>query len=265
MGAVHFSIDRGLVERLRASLPLKVFVETGTFEGEAVSKMLTLFDAIHSVEVSDEHATQAALRFQNDQHVTVHHGHSVEVLKALREQLRDVSALYWLDAHWCDGSNAVEDHSHCELLGELAALEHLNDHSVVLIDDARLFLSPPPPPHHPDGWPSFHEVLRSLLRLSDKHRIMVVNDVILFFPDRIDQDIAEFARTNSIDWLASLHRLDALETERETLHAALEERLAAINELTRAVEELRSPRSWPQALVRRLRRDKAVARSASSE
>ena len=36
MGAVHFSIDPRLLARLRDLLPLKVFVETGTYEGESV-------------------------------------------------------------------------------------------------------------------------------------------------------------------------------------------------------------------------------------
>ncbi len=36
MGAVHFSIDPKLVAVFKRHLPLQVFVETGTFEGEAI-------------------------------------------------------------------------------------------------------------------------------------------------------------------------------------------------------------------------------------
>jgi hypothetical protein len=33
MGSIHFSLDLELVQALRKSLPLQVFVETGTFPG----------------------------------------------------------------------------------------------------------------------------------------------------------------------------------------------------------------------------------------
>ena len=54
MGAVSFSLDRKLVESLKASLPLDVLVETGTFEGNTVAEVRDLFTEIHSVELSDQ-------------------------------------------------------------------------------------------------------------------------------------------------------------------------------------------------------------------
>ncbi len=41
MGAIDFSIDVRLVECLRRELPISVFVETGTFEGEAIARYRT--------------------------------------------------------------------------------------------------------------------------------------------------------------------------------------------------------------------------------
>jgi hypothetical protein len=237
MGAVNFSIDLSMVECLRQALPLSVFVETGTFEGEAVARMLPLFTEIHTIELSDEHATQASERFRSDSKVTVYQGNSSDVLRSLRPRLRDAPVLYWLDAHWCVGTG-TGDRSQCPLLAELAALEELNGESIVLIDDARLFLCTPPDPHEANDWPRFHEVLQKLLRLSADHEIMVINDVIVFFPEAIALEMSNYARAHSIDWLASLHRLEALETERELLHTALAERLDAIEELTEAVERL---------------------------
>ena len=50
MGAVHFSIDDRLLARLTELLPLEVFVETGTFEGDTVDAALTYFDELHTIE-----------------------------------------------------------------------------------------------------------------------------------------------------------------------------------------------------------------------
>jgi hypothetical protein len=253
MGAVNFSIDISLVERLRQALPLSVFVETGTFEGEAVARMLPLFTEIHTIEVSKEIATEAAERFSSHSTVTVYQGNSSEILNSLRPGLREASVLYWLDAHWCVGSDSG-GRSQCPLLAELGALEKLNGKSVVLIDDARLFLCTPPHPHEADDWPRLHEIVEELLRLSADHEIMVINDVIVFFPETIAREMSDYARSNSIDWLASLHRLEVLEEEREVLHAALAERLEAINELTDIVEKLRfawrARRVWRQVASR---------------
>jgi hypothetical protein len=199
--------------------------------------MLPLFNEIHTIELSDEHAAQAAERFRSHSNVTLYQGNSSDVLSSLGPGLKDASVLYWLDAHWCVGSG-TGGRSQCPLLAELAAVEKLNGESVVLIDDARLFLCAPPHPHEADDWPRFDQVLQELLRLSADHELMIINDVIVFFPRAIAAEMSDFASANSIDWLASLHRLQALETEREVLHAALAERLNAIEELTETVERL---------------------------
>ena len=66
---------------------------------------------------------------------------------------------------------------------------------------------------------------------------MVVNDVIACFPGSIRNNLVEYARSAGIDLLERLQRLHRLEEERQMMSDALEERLAAINELTAAAEE----------------------------
>ena len=101
MGAVTFSIDPVLVECLREVLPLATFVETGTFEGETITRMRPYFDEIHSVELSDSHFEAAVERFASYPNVHLHHGDSPEILSRLRPALAEKSVLFWLDAHWC--------------------------------------------------------------------------------------------------------------------------------------------------------------------
>src|SRR5438094_684599 len=46
MGAVNFSIDTSLIAALKHALPLSVFVETGTFEGETIRRARPFFESI---------------------------------------------------------------------------------------------------------------------------------------------------------------------------------------------------------------------------
>jgi hypothetical protein len=73
---------------------------------------------------------------------------------------------------------------------------------VVLIDDARYYLCAPPRPHDSADWPDFHAVVAALLALSSQHRIMVLNDVIVFYPGAIRAALHEFAHRNGVDWLS---------------------------------------------------------------
>lgn len=237
MGAVDFSIDVELMKLLQRELALEVFVETGTFEGEAVARALPLFSEIHTIELSPKYHASASARFRDEPAVQIHHGDSKHALLSLRPTLEHRPVLYWLDAHWCAADGTAGASSQCALLGELAALGTLGERSVVLIDDARLFLSPPPPPHEASDWPRLQQVLDALLPLSARHEVMVVNDVIAFFPGELAASMVEHARSNSVDLLASVGRVRSLEEQLETLTAALDERLEAINDLTRAADE----------------------------
>jgi hypothetical protein len=231
MGAFDFSIDIDLVESLRRAIPLAVFVETGTFEGEAVARVLPLFDEIHSVELADEYYRAAAERFREEPKVNLHAGDSREVLARLSPELEERSVLYWLDAHWCAADGTAGTTSQCPLLGELEAIGSLNAESVVLIDDARLFLAPPAEPHEASQWPAFDDVLERLRKLSGSHEIMVVNDVIAFYPPATREAVSEYARARGVDLLALTHRLDELERELATQASAAAERLAALERL----------------------------------
>lgn len=237
MGAVSFSIDIELVRLLKRELSLEVFVETGTFEGEAVARVLPFFAEIHTIELSEKYHAQAEVRFRKEPAVHVYHGDSTRELGSLRPALDHRAVLYWLDAHWCVADDSAGEAAQCPLLGELPAIGTLNERSVVLIDDARLFLSPPPDPHEAPDWPRLQQVVEGLQRLSSRHELMVFNDVILYFPQTLVTRIVEHARARSIDVLASMTRVTALESELALLTTALDERLVAINDLTRTAEE----------------------------
>ncbi|MEI8233358.1 MAG: hypothetical protein WCH57_01585 [Verrucomicrobiota bacterium] len=202
MGAIHFSIDSSLVRILQEALPIKNFVETGTFQGDTIANLLPLFESIHSVELSAEYHGAAVERFAGCTNVHLHLGASRDALGTIMENLGGCPTLFWLDAHWCAASHTAGEISQCPLLEELRVIGRLHPNSVIMIDDARYFLCSPPQPHEVSDWPAFQEILDTLMALGGQtHRIAVLDDVILFYPRRIHPQITDFSNRCGADWL----------------------------------------------------------------
>lgn len=241
MGAVSFSLDKGLVIALKEVLPLDVFVETGTFNGDTVESVKKLFDEIYSIELSQVLWAKAARRFEDCRHVRVLHGNSPEKLREVHSELRDSGVLYWLDAHWCIATNTAGELSQCPLLEELQTIGKLNDKSAVLIDDARLFLAPPLAPHDTTHWPSFNQVLTYLLAMSVDHELIVINDVIAFFPKQARSAMQAYAQSCGTDWLSAINCLKAnaaYDQQLEKKEAVIQEQAKAILEKEKHIHEL---------------------------
>ncbi|CAN5463525.1 hypothetical protein BH10ACT11_BH10ACT11_12850 [soil metagenome] len=199
MGLFHKSADSALLARLVMQLPPARFVETGTYLGDGVEAALPFFTRIDTVEIDDELVTGAQSRFENDATVHVHKGTSPDVLARLRSAEPTV---YWLDAHWYGSLRPNPPLT--PLLDELASIGELSVQQVVLIDDARHFLSPPPAPHPIQGWPTLTEVLESLAAVGPSHELLVVDDVIVFAASPLIEDLRHFAHEHGRDPLSIL-------------------------------------------------------------
>lgn len=206
MGAVNFSIDLELVAALKKTLPLDVFVETGTFRGDTVELVKDLFGEIHTVELSPEYYEAARARFAEWRHVDLVHGDSAAVLAEWAPRLHERSVLYFLDAHWCVADATAGEASQCPLLAEIGAVGQLNQESLIVIDDARLFLAPPPEPHEISHWPSLNGVIEALRAVSAEHQVMVLNDNIICFPCSVETIMREYGHAHGLDWLEALHK-----------------------------------------------------------
>ncbi len=233
MGAVSFSLDLNLVLSLKRQLTLDCFVETGTFKGDTVLLVRQHFNKIFTIEMSQSLFEEASERFKNDSQVQVLKGHSPAILRELVREIKDDSVLYWLDAHWCGAEGTESETLQCPLLGELEAISPLNERSVVLVDDARLFLCPPPPPCEASQWPDFSSVISKMRTLSQKHETLIVNDVIICYPVSVKEHVAEYASKNSVDWLAIAEKGRSY----DTLLSQLEEKEAQIQLLANVARE----------------------------
>jgi hypothetical protein len=249
MGAVSFSIDLGLVAALKKVLPLDVFVETGTFRGDTVELVKDLFREIHTVELSPEYYEAARSRFQEQANINLVCGDSAAVLATWASGLHGKSVLYFLDAHWCVADNTAGEASQCPLLDEMRGIGQLNPESLVVIDDARLFLAPPPAPHEISQWPDFTEVLDALRTLSPIHRVMVLNDNIVFYPPVAGGVLLEYARHAGTDWLAEMSKIrdyDNLLSQFDGAVRQLEEKEHAIQALSTTCENARVRIAQPE-------------------
>lgn len=232
MGAITFSLDHNLVRSLKNALPLTTFVETGTFKGDTIAAMHSFFDSLISIELSDILWLEASNRFNQDKHIKILQGNSADLLGDVSKELSEESILYWLDAHWCVAENTSGEESQCPLIEEIQSISRLNEQSVILIDDARLFLAPPPKPHDIKQWPLFNQVILALYALSSSHEIIIVNDVIIFHPTSIRHEIENYARQNGVDWLHASQSL----LENQSLRGELELKEHVIQDLINQVE-----------------------------
>jgi hypothetical protein len=201
MGAISFSIDKKMLQFFRQHLPITTFVETGTYQGVSLNVAAEIFSECHSIELSQSLYDDAKRRFAGRTNILLYQGESAVTLNVACEQFAERPVVFWLDAHWCVGENTAGQDSQSPLRDELRAIKSLHAQSVVLIDDARLYLCPPPQPHRFTDWPDFHDIVILLQHLSQHHRLMILNDVIMFYPESIQADMALFARQQGIDWL----------------------------------------------------------------
>ena len=153
------------------------------------------------MELSEYYYHIAKERFDSDPQVQIIHGDAIDVIMQLQPDLCGKSVLFWLDSHWCDAQATEGITSQCTLLDELRAIETINKDSVVLIDDARLFLSPPGVPHDYRQWPDLKEIIGLLFEKSSCHELMVLNDIIIYYPEQIKEQIQQFGQQNGVDWL----------------------------------------------------------------
>jgi len=239
MGAVIFSLDVNLAKVLKDDLGFGVFVETGTFRGETVEVLKDKFNRIYTIELSSEYYAEACAKFAGLDHVHVLQGDSAQVLKTVVADLKDVSTLYFLDAHWCVAESTAGKKSQCPLLAELESIGTLNETSVIIIDDARLFLAPPLAPHEISQWPTLNEILNQLDAMSSSHEVMVLNDNILFFPAATKAAISEYASKNGVDWLETVHKTDDYDNLRQQFEGLLEQLKEKDEQLKEKDEQLK--------------------------
>lgn len=117
----------------------RVFVETGSIQGDGVQKALDAgFEEVYSIELAPHLYEHCCERFKNNPHVHLFLGDSSEGLKVILKKINE-PVTFWLDGHYSWGETARGE-SNTPLLKELEIIANqpIKTHTI-LIDDVRCF------------------------------------------------------------------------------------------------------------------------------
>lgn len=186
MGQVRMGIPRKNVEFLAKELSLTNFIEGGTYKGKTARYASKVFENVNTIEMSEVMFAEASRNLNDLQNVTVLKGDTREHIKKLAVELDNT--LYWLDSHW-SGGNTYGENDECPLLEELNLIFKNQNNFAILIDDARLFMSPPPIPHRIESWPTLREIIRII---PERYEVFIYEDVIYVLPKSITKAFQMF-------------------------------------------------------------------------
>lgn len=182
---------RGLMLVLKKEYNLPTFVETGTFQGGTSVWASEHFQKVFTIEFAKHIYEATSSTYSHIKNIDFLWGNTKEQLKFVVPQLKE-PALFWLDAHWMGGGTAGEN-DECPLLEELEIINNSECEHFILIDDARLFLSPPPNPHRIEQWPGLNEIIATLSAKKSRYTV-IFEDAIVSVPDRAKAVVAQFCQ-----------------------------------------------------------------------
>jgi len=141
LGPAPHSVKYRNIMALADAFGATAFIETGTFRGDMVAKVLHRFDPIFSIEVFPPLAQAARHRFARDTNVSILEGDSSTFLSTAIAAARG-RIIFWLDGHYSGPGTgrSTGDSPICQEM-EIIFLARVSQgfHDIVLIDDARLF------------------------------------------------------------------------------------------------------------------------------
>lgn len=177
MGIQTFGLPLQAASWLANLLNLDTFVEAGTYMGDSAIAVSTLFTKVITIERDPVVYDASQKRLSSHPNITAFLGctrnHIVNHLSSSDR------VLFWLDAHWTFGINN-QQFDECPILDELALIQNATlENFVILIDDARLFLSPPPKPHSWKEWPRIDQLIAAV---ENSNSVFIYKDVIYIIP-----------------------------------------------------------------------------------
>ncbi|NJN87145.1 MAG: FkbM family methyltransferase [Leptolyngbyaceae cyanobacterium SL_7_1] len=192
MGIVRLGAPSDIILKLRDSYNIRTFIETGTYQGWTAHWASQWFDQVITIELAKPLYDYAKSTYQAATNIEFLYGDTREQLRSIVPRLATPS-LFWLDAHWSGGVTYGES-DECPLAEELEIINRSPLDHFILIDDARLFLSPPPRPHQIDQWVDL-STLMALINASIHEKYTVVSeDVLIVVPKQARSLVAPYCQ-----------------------------------------------------------------------
>lgn len=181
MGIINFGLPIKKVNYLKNFFDLSIFVEGGTYIGLTAYEQSKNFKKVYTIEKSKKMIEISKKRLDGINNIIQLNGDTRDHLKKILSNNDNI--LFWLDSHW-SGGETYGKNDECPLLDELRIIFNSSlKNFVILIDDARLFLSPPPLPHKISNWPNIRQIFNLI---PSSHDVLVSEDVIFIFPKSIE-------------------------------------------------------------------------------
>ena len=137
------AVKQGAIIRYAREAGIRVFVETGTYEGRTLRAVRQYFESLYSIELGEDLYRKACARFRSDPKIFLFQGDSGDRLRDILDMVGDRRCLFWLDAHYSRGDTARGSED-TPVLRELHAItRHSRKDHVILVDDARCFGTDP--------------------------------------------------------------------------------------------------------------------------
>ena len=113
-----------------------IYIETGTYRGDGIKKVLHEYTTIHSIELSQKWYDYNIKLYKSYPHVKLHHGDSKKVLVELLATITEPVTIF-LDAHY-SGHKDQYGEEETPLLFELEILKKRPYDDIIIIDDCRM-------------------------------------------------------------------------------------------------------------------------------
>ena len=192
MGLIRMGPPAELMTRLSSEYAVKIFVETGTYEGATAGWASAHFQNVFTIEMSEHFYEETRKKYHYLQNVDFIFGDSRTELRKLVDKLEG-AAIFWLDAHWSGGAT-YGDNDQCPILNEIEIINECRYDNFVFIDDARLFTSPPQPPHRPEQWTGIAALFKALQAARSDKYIVIIEDVIIAVPKFAETTVAHYCQ-----------------------------------------------------------------------
>lgn len=142
---------------------LKIFVETGTYTGEAIAQLKDDFDTLYSIEINPDLYKKAVERFKDESKAHLYLGNSGRVLNQLLPQIPNVPTLFWIDAHV---------HNKAPIREELEAIFRHRNSGAILVDDLQGFWN--------NDWP---DIVRELALIHNTWKFELTDGIARFIKE----------------------------------------------------------------------------------
>ncbi|GAG97583.1 unnamed protein product, partial [marine sediment metagenome] len=164
-------IKENTIKKYAKRFKPRVFVETGTNYGEMINVVKYLFSRVISVELNRELYEKSKERFKDYPNIEIFNGDSSDILPKILPQIKE-PILFWLDAHY-SGDVTAQGQKETPIIEELEAIfNYYTKKSIILIDDARLFIGK-------NNYPSIEELKNFIKKNNSELRFKIENDVIV--------------------------------------------------------------------------------------